>query len=504
MFNRVLIRFSSIIIIGTTLILTACSHIGHQSYYSKPSAIAQAPGENYKVVKDNSIRRVIDESVSTFSVDVDTAAYANIRRFINSGHLPPRDAVRIEEMINYFDYDYQAPNSEDQPFSITTEITPTPWNSGSYLMQVGIKGYEPQQIDFNARNLVFLIDVSGSMNSPNKLSLLKKSLRLLVNQMAAQDRVAIVVYAGASGLALPSTPGFQRNKIISALERLHAGGSTNGGSGLNLAYAVAQQHFIEGGINRVILATDGDFNVGNSSTSGLLQLIKSKKRSGIGLTVLGVGMGDYNDHMLEAISNAGDGNAAYIDSLQEAQKVLVHDINGTLNTIARDTKIQIEFNPNHVSTYRLIGYENRLLNNEDFRNDSVDAGDVGAGHTVTDLYEITLHDELRYQSLKAAQQPYDSEIGFLKIRYKAANGVGSLEIVHAIQKAFIKDSTNKSSENLRFAAAVAAFGQLLRNSPHIGEYSFDQITKLAREGRGNDNNGYRAEFIRLVNLAGSL
>ncbi len=461
--------------------------------------------EQYAPIEENERKQVSKDPVSTFSIDVDTAAYANVRRFINNGQLPPNDAVRIEEMINYFDYQYPTPEAGKHPFNIVSEIAPTPWSTNSYLLHVGVKGYQPVTESQPARNLVFLLDVSGSMNAPNKLELLKKSLRLLVNQMSARDRVAIVVYAGASGVVLESTPGNHRSTIINALDNLHAGGSTNGGAGIELAYAIAQQHQIENGVNRVILATDGDFNVGLSNTGDLTNLIKEKKRSGIGLTVLGFGMGNYNDYMLEAISNSGDGNAAYIDTLQEAQKVLVNDINATLHTIAKDTKIQVEFNPDIVASYRLIGYENRILNREDFTNDRVDAGDVGAGHTVTALYEITLNQPTRYQHQHQEMSlPYNNELGYLKLRYKRPDQDSSIEMVHVINQSAVKRDIAATSDNFRFSAAVAGFGQLLRRSPNIGDYSFDEVLNLARGSRGEDKFGYRSEFINLVGLAQSL
>ena len=467
-------------------------------------AIAVAPGEQYSAIAENRQIQVTDEPVSTFSIDVDTAAYSNIRRFINGGNLPPKNAVRIEEMVNYFDYHYPTSNDKSVPFKITTEVGPTPWNTGSHLLHVGIKGYEPAITEPQPRNLVFLLDVSGSMNSTNKLGLLKKSLRLLVNQLTAQDRVAIVVYAGASGVVLESTPGNRRSEIINAMERLRAGGSTNGGAGIELAYSIAQQHFNKDGINRVILATDGDFNVGPSNTEALKTLIKAKKRSGVGLTILGFGMGNYNDQMLEAISNAGDGNAAYIDTLQEAQKVLVEEIGSTLNTIARDTKIQIEFNPEIVNSYRLVGYENRLLNKEDFKNDRIDAGDVGAGHTVTALYEIVLNEPLRYSAVQTKALQFNNELAFLKLRYKLPDEENSTEMQHAIASDDLNQQLNRTSNNFRFAAAVASFGQRLRNSDSLGDYSYPEISQLAQQSRGNDTFGYRAEFIQLVNLADSL
>ncbi|VAW89002.1 Putative von Willebrand factor, vWF type A domain protein STM2315, partial [hydrothermal vent metagenome] len=454
------------------------------------------PTEQYSNITENRRIQVSDEPVSTFSIDVDTAAYANVRRFINGGNLPPKNAVRVEEMVNYFDYHYPVPESESTPFTITTEIGPTPWNNGSYLLHIGIQGYESAITASQPRNLVFLLDVSGSMNAANKLGLLKKSLRLLVNQLTPQDRVAIVVYAGASGVVLESTPGNRRNEIIDAMERLRAGGSTNGGAGIELAYSIAQQHFNKDGINRVILATDGDFNVGPSNTEALKALIKEKKRSGVGLTILGFGMGNYNDQLLESISNAGDGNAAYIDTLQEAQKVLVEEIGSTLNTIARDTKIQIEFNPEIVSSYRLVGYENRLLNNEDFKNDRIDAGDVGAGHSVTALYEIILTEPLRYNPTQSKALQLNDELAFLKLRYKRPDESSSIEVQHAIVMGDSYQRLASTSNNFRFTAAVAGFGQRLRNSDSLGNYSYPEILKLAQQSRGDDLFGYRAEFIQ--------
>ncbi len=481
------------------------NHIDHHRLRKKELHTAFiAQGEQYSAITENRRIQVSDEPLSTFSIDVDTAAYANVRRFINGGNLPPKDAVRVEEMVNYFDYDYPVPESESTPFNITTEIGPTPWNNGSYLLHIGIQGYEPASFTSKPRNLVFLLDVSGSMNAANKLGLLKKSLRLLVNQLTPQDRVAIVVYAGASGVVLESTPGNRRNEIIDAMERLRAGGSTNGGAGIELAYSIAQQHFNKDGINRVILATDGDFNVGPSNTEALKALIKEKKRSGVGLTILGFGMGNYNDQLLESISNAGDGNAAYIDTLQEAQKVLVEEIGSTLNTIARDTKIQIEFNPKIVSSYRLIGYENRLLNNEDFKNDRIDAGDVGAGHSVTALYEIILTEPLRYNSTKIKAHQFNDELAFLKLRYKRPDESSSIEMQHAIVMGNSYQQLASTSNNFRFTAAVAGFGQRLRHSDSIGSYSYPEILKLAQQSRGDDLFGYRAEFIQLVSLADSL
>jgi Ca-activated chloride channel family protein len=474
------------------------------SVQAAPEPAAEGARERYAPLQENKAINTFTDSVSTFSIDVDTASYANVRRFIVGGSLPPAEAVRIEEMINYFDYSYAAPKGDEVPFSVTTEMGPTPWNTSSHLLHVGIKGYVPNQGQQPARNLVFLIDVSGSMDAPNKLDLLKKSFQLLVKQLTSKDRVAIVVYAGSSGEVLPSTPGDHGSEIIAALDRLSAGGSTNGGAGIQLAYSIAQKQFIKNGVNRVILATDGDFNVGPSSDEELKQLIKEKKRSGVGLTVLGFGMGKYNDSMLEQISNSGDGNAAYIDNLKEAQKVLVTDVNATLHTIARDTKIQIEFNPEQVSSYRLIGYENRMLNREDFKNDRVDAGDVGAGHSVTALYEITLNDELRYQPQKASTGQFKNELGFLKIRYKRPDESASRLMVHSFEKKEIRGQLRDTSDNFRFSAAVAAFGQMLRHSKYVDGYSHGEVMELAKESRGEDRFGYRGEFLELVKRAEDL
>ncbi len=467
-----------------------------------PPSVPDLGNERYQLEPENKVVTTAQQSVSTFSIDVDTAAYANVRRFLNNGQLPPVQAVRIEEMINYFDYDYAQPDSAEQPFQITTEMGPTPWNNTTQLLHVGIKGYQSAQQQAMPKNLVFLLDVSGSMNSPKKLFLVKRAMRLLVDQLTAKDKVAIVVYAGASGVALPATAGDKPQQILAALDSLRAGGSTNGASGINLAYQIAQQNRVNDGINRVILATDGDFNVGVADNASLLKLIKQQKQSGVGLTVLGVGMGNYNDAMLEQISNAGDGNAAYIDSIQEAKKVLVHDLQANLLTIAKDTKIQIEFNPAQVANYRLIGYENRMLQQQDFDNDRVDAGEVGAGHSVTALYEITLKQAGRYGKVKPDVS--DGELGFLKIRYKQPDQTQSVMLSHPLLKRELKTELDQTSDNYRFAAAVAAMGQRLRNSSALGDYRYQEIRELARQAKGQDKQGYREEFIDLVELARDL
>jgi len=475
---------------------------------SEPTPSEPIDRENYAHFEDNPVKRVSEHPVSTFSIDVDTGAYSNVRRILNSGRLPQHDAVRIEEMINYFTYDYPLPDTLDPPFKVTTEIAPTPWNQKTHLLHIGIKGYNIPKEKLPPANLVFLVDVSGSMESPDKLELLKSSLKLLSRQLTAKDKVSLIVYAGASGLVLEPTPGNQSGKIIAALSRLSAGGSTNGGAGIQLAYAVAEQAFIKDGINRVLLATDGDFNVGTVNFEALKNLIQEKRKSGISLTTLGFGTGNYNDHLMEQLADTGNGNYAYIDNLNEAQKVLVDEISSTLNTIAKDVKIQIEFNPATVAEYRLIGYENRLLKREDFSNDKVDAGEIGAGHTVTALYEIALVgsggeriENLRYGDNKTDGAHDGNELAFLRLRYKAPNGNTSKLIESPIN---ITDTVDNTSQSFRFSAAVAAFGQQLRGGKYLEQFSYKDILNLARSARDSDPFGYRAEFIKLVNLAQQL
>ncbi len=467
--------------------------------------------ENYAHFDNNPIHRVAEQPISTFSIDVDTGSYANVRRFLRGGALPVRDAVRVEELVNYFSYDYPAPDSTATPFRVTTEVGPTPWNDETLLLHVGIKGYEPPQKEFPPANLVFLIDVSGSMASPDKLDLVKSSLLLLSRHLRANDRLSIVVYAGDSGVVLEPTPGDQSAKIQAAIEALHAGGSTNGGSGIRLAYAMAEQAFIKDGVNRVLLATDGDFNVGTVSIEVLKDLIVEKRKSGIALTTLGVGTGNYNDQLMEQLADVGNGNYAYLDSLQEAQKVLVNQRAATLLTIAKDVKIQIEFNPAVVAEYRLIGYENRALRREDFANDKVDAGEIGAGHTVTALYEVALvgsHglklEPLRYAPSTQADVANTTELGFLRIRYKPPTEETSKLQEWPINKTAILTQLEQTSERFRFAAAVAAFGQQLRGGVFTGAFNYDQVLKLAHDARGDDPSGYRGEFLSLVQLAQSL
>jgi Ca-activated chloride channel family protein len=464
--------------------------------------------ENYAHFDDNPVKRVSEHPVSTFSIDVDTGSYTNVRRMLNYGQLPPHDAVRVEEMINYFAYDYPLPDSLDPPFKVTTEIAPTPWNQKTHLLHLGIKGYSIPKDKLPPANLVFLVDVSGSMQSRNKLDLLKSTLKLLTQQLTAKDKVSLVVYAGASGLVLEPTPGNQRGKILAALARLSAGGSTNGGAGIQLAYAIAEQAFIKNGINRVLLATDGDFNVGTVNFEALKNLIEEKRKTGISLTTLGFGTGNYNDHLMEQLADAGNGNYAYIDNLNEAQKVLVDEMSSTLNTIAKDVKIQIEFNPATVAEYRLIGYENRMLKREDFSNDKIDAGEIGAGHTVTALYEIALVgsggerlENLRYGDNKTVPEGQrNNELAFLRLRYKAPDGDTS----QLIESPLKRQTLDNTSERYRFSAAVAAFGQQLRGGKYLEQFSYNDILNLARGARGEDPFGYRAEFIKLVNLAQTL
>jgi len=467
--------------------------------------------ENYAHFDDNSVKLVAEAPVSTFSIDVDTGAYSNVRRMLNNGQLPVEDAVRVEELINYFSYDYPLPKNSHQPFAVTTEIGVTPWNPATHILHIGIKGYDRPGESLPASNLVFLVDVSGSMNSDDKLGLLKTSLKLLSRQMRSEDSISIVVYAGASGVVLEPVAGNETAKISQALDELSAGGRTNGAAGIRTAYQLAEQSFIKDGINRVILATDGDFNVGTVNFEALKDLIEEKRKSGISLTTLGFGTGNYNDHLMEQLADAGNGNYAYIDTLNEAQKVLVDEISSTLNTIAKDVKIQLEFNPAVVAEYRLIGYENRALKRDDFNNDKVDAGEIGAGHTVTALYEISMVDgksnyidPLRYSPVTAADTPHKDEIALLRLRYKQPDSNTSELIERPVKTADIVNTLDKTSERFRFSASVAGFGQLLRGGRYTDNYQYEDVIELARNARGRDAFGYRGEFISLVNLAKSL
>ena len=460
--------------------------------------------ESYAHIDENDFKIVSASPLSTFSIDVDRASYANVRRFIQAGERPPIDAVRIEEMINYFPYEWGDVTGE-HPFAVTTEVTQTPWQEQHRLVRIGLHAQSVDTEDLPPGNLVFLLDVSGSMDYPDKLPLLKKAFTLLVDQLRAHDRVAIVVYAGAAGLVLPSTPGNRQDEILAALERLEAGGTTAGGEGLKLAYQTAREHFIDGGNNRVILATDGDFNVGASSDGEMVRLIEKERESGVFLTVLGFGTGNLKDSKMEQIADHGNGNFHYVDGLLEARKVLVEEMGGTLLTLAKDVKLQIEFNPGRVAGYRLIGYENRLLADEDFNDDTRDAGELGAGHTVTALYEVVPAGvavpgdrdvgALRYQP-QADDPPlsdFEGEMLYVKVRYKDPDGAKSKLLERAVA-----DRSAMPSTDFRFATAVAGFGMLLRDSEHAGTLSLDDVVSLAEKGKGDDPRGYRGEFIRLV------
>ncbi len=470
--------------------------------------------EEYDAIHEPGFLEATKNPLSTFSIDVDNASYSNVRRFLNSGQKPPKDAVRIEEMINYFRYNYPQP-TQNKPFSVTTEMSVCPWNKANRLLHIGLQGKKIATDKLPPSNLVFLIDVSGSMDMPGKLPLVKTGFKMLVEQVRPQDKVAIVVYAGSAGLVLPSTPGNQKYKMLAAIENLEAGGSTAGGEGINLAYKIAQENFRKGGNNRVILATDGDFNVGVSSNAEMERLIEKKRETGIFLTVLGFGTGNLKDSKMEKIADKGNGNYAYVDNVNEARKVFVNEFGGTLFTIAKDVKFQVEFNPAKVRSYRLIGYENRALRNEDFNNDKKDAGDMGAGHTVTALYEIVPAngktsgnvfapvDPLKYQQQTLAPTAINSEeMLTLKLRYKEPDGKKSSLIQTTVKDQVLAEDL--TSENFRFSAAVAQFGMLLRDSEFKGKSSYDGVIALAMNAKGKDEEGYRSEFINLVRTAKSV
>lgn len=466
--------------------------------------------EKYQHFDDSSIKNVREQPVSTFSIDVNTGSYANVRRILKNGDLPRKDAVRVEEMVNYFDYDYPVPETLTTPFKVTTEIAPAPWNPHLHLLQIGIKGYNVPKSQLPPANLVFLLDVSGSMDASNRLGALKIALQLLTQQLTEKDSIAIITYADTTTLVLESTPGDKKAKIQSAINSLVASGSTNGGEGLQQAYSIAKQSFIPNGINRILMGTDGDFNQGTVDVKSLTELVETGRNSGISLTTLGFGEVNYNDHLMKELAYAGGGNYAYIDTLQEAQKVLIEQISSTLQVIAEDVKIQIEFNPTQVAEYRLIGYETRALKQEDFKNDKVHAGNIGAGHTVTALYELALVNSsgqrlepLRYADKKSVAKPdHDDELAFLQLRYKMPGGEISQLLEHPVYKATILTSEH-ASERFCFAAAVAAFGQRLRGNAAIETFSYADILQLAQKARGEDVFGYRGEFIQLVNLTSS-
>ncbi len=464
--------------------------------------------EKYEDRDDNPIRSASEEPVSTFSIDVDTGSYANVRSLLREGMRPPADAVRAEEMINYFDYGHPAPTTLGTPFRVTTELAPAPWNGKRQLLMIGIKGYDVPKAQLPPSNLVFLIDTSGSMSDENKLPLLKKSFAQLVEQLRPQDRVSMVVYAGSAGLVLEPTSGDQKQKILAALDNLGAGGSTNGGAGIELAYAMAKQAYVKNGVNRVILATDGDFNVGTTDQKALETLVGDQRKHGIALTTLGFGRGNYNDAMAERLADVGDGNHAYIDTLQETRKVLVQEMQSTLLTIAKDVKIQIEFNPAKVAEYRLIGYENRMLRREDFANDKVDAGDIGAGHEVTALYELTLVGSgaerlpaLRYGDKKpTADGAVADELAHLRLRYKRP-GEDTSRLIQTPILPVHEPRRYVPSASMRFASAVAAYADALRGGTHLEQWTWADIARTARQAAGNDPWHERAEFIELIDSA---
>lgn len=457
--------------------------------------------ESYNASQENGFVNAGRDPLSTFSIDVDTASYANVRRFVKSGSLPPTGAVRIEELINYFSYDYPAPAGRD-PFALSAEVGPSPFHQGYQLARIGLTAKDLDTKDLPPSNLVFLVDVSGSMQDSNKLPLLQQALPMLVRQLGARDRVAMVVYAGGNQVVLPPTPGNRQDTILAAIERLRAGGSTHASGGIRTAYQLARQHFIPGGNNRVILASDGDFNVGVTSRDELQRLIEEERRAGVYLTVLGFGVGNYHDDTMELLADKGNGNYAYIDSLLEAKKVLVKEMNGTLHALANDVKIQVEFNPARVGAYRLIGYENRALADEDFRDDRKDAGEIGVGHRVTALYElipaghpsIPQLDPLKYQTVRPVHPRATEELMMVKLRYKPKGEQRSRLLSLPVAEV----SAHRQSADFRFAAAVAGYGMLLTGSEHLGGFTWEQCLEMIRSSRGRDHEGYRAELYRLV------
>ncbi|MFB2642517.1 von Willebrand factor type A domain-containing protein [Shewanella bicestrii] len=498
-----------------------------QAYIAQPAAsISAAPAFNgdwsgavppernrFEKQVQNGIMVAGEIPVSTFAIDVDTGSYTTLRRMLKEGRLPQKDTLRVEEMLNYFSYDYPLPGKNEAPFSVTTELAPSPYNDDMMLLRIGLKGYEQSKAELGASNLVFLLDVSGSMASPDKLPLLQTALKMLTQQLDAQDKVSIVVYAGAAGVVLDGAAGNDSQTLNYALEQLSAGGSTNGAQGIQLAYQLAKKHFVEGGINRVILATDGDFNVGTTNLDELIDLVSEQKQQGIGLTTLGFGMGDYNDQLMEQLADKGNGQYAYIDSINEARKVLVEQLSATLLTIAKEVKVQVEFNPALVAEYRLIGYENRALAREDFNNDKVDAGEIGAGHTVTALYELRYvdagnlaNDKLRYgYNPKTGNEKYSrDEIAFLKLRYQLPDATQSQLLSYPIRADQRVNSLAQASDDFRFAAAVAGLGQLLNQSHYLHQFDYNKLSALTRSTLGEDTSGYRHEFMQLVDTAAVL
>jgi Ca-activated chloride channel family protein len=464
--------------------------------------------DNYLPSDSNGVFQAATTPLSTFSVDVDTGSYANVRSYLSMGQKPPKDAIREEAFINYFDYNYRVPEDKSQPFATYTELAPAPWSDERHILRIGLQGYDLPVSERKPSNLVFLVDVSGSMHDKNKLPLLVQSLTMMVKQLSASDTVSLVTYAGNTELVLSPTKGNEKQTIIDALQKLQAGGGTHGESGIKMAYQAARKAFIKGGVNRIILATDGDFNVGTTNIDTLKEMIAEKRKQGISLTTLGFGRGNYNDAMMEQLANIGDGNHAYIDTLHEAQKVLLRQMSGTLQSIANDVKIQLEFNPAEVKEYRLIGYQNRLLKDEDFNNDNVDAGEIGAGHTVTALYELTLAgnkgqvDALRYQQKQVVSS--NDELLQVKIRYKLPGETESKLISQVINKQQVLNDFDSASLDFKFATSVAAFAQKLKQSQYLGIMNYHDIATIARANRGDDPFNYRGEFVNLVELASAL
>ncbi len=498
-------RVGAMLDFGNKKELTSATLAAEAGGYRDHSVIQDFNTEEYDFISENTFLDALQNPLSTFSIDVDNASYANVRRYLNQYHsMPPADAVRIEEMINYFTYDYPQPSGK-RPFSITTEVGECPWAPEHQLVHIGLQGRNPDYNNLKPSNLVFLLDVSGSMDSPEKLPLVKKAFKMLVKELDGNDRVAVVVYAGAAGLVLQSTPAHRKDVILAALDRLNAGGSTAGGAGIRLAYQTALENHIPGGNNRVILATDGDFNIGTSSTSELVRLIEEKRQQDVYLTITGFGMGNYKDGRMEQISNAGNGNYFYIDNVREAEKVFVRELRANMVTIAKDVKIQVEFNPAVVGAYRLIGYENRMLEAQDFNDDKKDAGELGAGHTVTALYEIIpvglhsdipTHDPLKYQSAELSGKSRLQELMTVKLRYKPIGEETSLLIETALADEHTR--LKHTSDNFRFSAAVAGFGMLLRESEFSGDLTYDNVWRLAHRAMGSDTSGDRHEFVRMV------
>ena len=465
--------------------------------------------ENYQHKDESPIKVTANEPVSTFSIDVDTGAYANVRRFLKQGQLPPKDAVRIEELVNYFPYSNTSKASE-HPFSVQTEVAPAPWNTDHQLLRVRIQAMDAKTTVMPASNLVFLVDVSGSMSSPEKLPLVKNTLKMLVPKLRAQDRISLVVYAGRTQVELEPTPGNEHDKILAAIDKLEAAGSTAGESAMKLAYQMARRSYIPNGINRILMTTDGDFNVGLSNIDQLKDMVAAERKSGISLTSLGFGQGNYNEYLMEQLADIGNGNYAYIDSADEGRKVLIEEMASTFNTVAEDVKVQIEFNPAQIAEYRLIGYENRVLNEEDFNNDKVDAGEIGAGKTVTAIYELTpvgkatAIDPRRYETTKNVATNTKNELGFLRIRYKKLGEDKSILLQEPMLVSNNKTSIDQTSADFRFATSVAGFGLTLRDSKYLANYDIEKLIALAKSGIGEDEGGYRGEFIRLMKTAGEL